>query len=102
MKKTLISMAIVVPALLSACASTGGGSDPTVKQLVAQAETEVAKAKSMNVLWSTTDKHLKEAQKASAELETEKAIKAAKKAIKEAQLAQQQAAAPGKPRYNGM
>lgn len=105
MNKTLKSLLIVIPTVLSiGCAATGpdGKPEPSVEQLMVTAEAQMKAAQAAGVLWTTTEKHFETAQKAKADMEVEKAIKAAKKVIKETKLAQEQgkAADQAKPFYN--
>jgi hypothetical protein len=60
--------------------------------VIANAEKEIAAAKKVGI-WRDTEKFLKEAKEAKAAGKTDDAMKLAKKALKEAQLAQKQAAA---------
>jgi hypothetical protein len=60
-------------------------------QTIASAEKEIAAAKKVGI-WRDTEKFLDEAKKAKAAGKTDDALKLAKKALKQAQLAQQQAA----------
>lgn len=103
MKKILVSVAVALP-LLAGCAGTGpdGKREPSVEQLVTNAEAQYKVAVAQGVAWNTTEKALQEAKKAKDEMNTDKAIKAAKKVIKESQLAMQQgkAAENAKPYYN--
>lgn len=98
MKKTLLTAVSVAVLTLGGCAGTGG---PSYKELLAQAQTEIAKAKKMNYLWRDTEKLVKKAKAARADGDNPKAKKLLKKAIKQAQLAQQQAKdqANAKPVY---
>ena len=103
MKKILVSVAVALP-LFAGCAGTGsdGKREPSVEQLVTQAEAQYKAAVAQNAAWSTTEKAVEDAKKAKEAMDTDKAIKAAKKAIKEAQLSMQQAqaAANAKPFYD--
>jgi len=93
MKRALLCSAMVIA--LAGCAGGGGGSavsDDDVAKAIAQAENEIKLANKADSLWLATEKHLaaaKEAQKAG---DKDMAIKMAKKATKEAQAAQKQAA----------
>ncbi len=67
---------------------------PELAAVIADAEKEIAAAKKANVnLWRDTEKFLDEAKAASKEGKADEAMKLAKKAAKEASLAQKQAAA---------
>ena len=97
MKHTLLCTAVVIA--LAGCAG-GGGSAATADEgskTIAQAENEIMLAKKADSLWNNTEKHLaaaKEAQKAG---DNDKALKSAKKAIKEAQASVKQAADNANP-----
>jgi hypothetical protein len=69
-------------------------------EAIASAEKEIAAAKKAG-LWLHTEKFLEDAKAAKAEGKTDDALKLAKKAIKQAQLAQKQAQADAnaKPYY---
>ena len=86
MKRTLLIAAVVIG--LTGCA--GGGSSE-YDMLVQQAESEISSAKKMNALWKDTEKFLANSKEASANGDMGKAMKLAKKALNQAQLAQQQA-----------
>ncbi len=67
---------------------------PELAAVIADAEKEIAAAKKANVnLWRDTEKFLDEAKAASKAGKSDEAMKLAKKAAKEASLAQKQAAA---------
>ena len=104
MKKTLVSLVLVLPVLLVGCAAVGpdGKPEPSVSQLVANAEMQYKAAEEQGIVWNTTEKNIETAKKAKDELEVDKAIKAAKKALKEIKLAQEQAKASAdiKPTFN--
>ncbi|HDH00251.1 MAG TPA: SoxXA-binding protein [Nitrospirae bacterium] len=87
MKKVIIFAALLT---LSACAGTEG---PSYDEVVAQAKKEMKVAKSMDALWRDTGKFLKKADKAKENGDDAKAMKLAKKALKQAQLAQAQSTA---------
>ena len=103
MKKILVSVAVALP-LFAGCAGTGadGKREPSVEQLVTNAEAQYKAAVAQDVAWTTTEKALEEAKKAKEAMDTDKAIKSAKKVIKESQLALQQAqgAEKAKPFYD--
>ena len=69
-------------------------------EAIASAEKEIAAAKKAGI-WLNTEKFLEDAKAAKAEGKTDEALKLAKKAIKQAQLAQKQAQADAdtKPYY---
>jgi hypothetical protein len=69
-------------------------------QTIANAEKEIAAAKKVGI-WRDTEKFLEDAKKEKAAGKNDEALKLAKKALKQAQLAQQQAAAQtsAKPAY---
>ncbi|MDH4134598.1 MAG: hypothetical protein OEV31_07390 [Gammaproteobacteria bacterium] len=63
----------------------------TLDETIAAAEKEIAAAKKMNGTWLNTEKQLDEAKKLKAEGKNDDAMKLAKRALKEAELAQKQA-----------
>jgi type IV pilus biogenesis protein CpaD/CtpE len=65
--------------------------DEEFNKLAAQAENEIKLANQSGFLWTKTEDFLKDAKDAMAKGDKETAMKKAKTAIKEAQLAQQQA-----------
>lgn len=101
MKQTLMIGTLVVA--LAGCASVVN--DDEYNKLAAQAENEIKLADKTGFLWLNTEKFMKESKEAkaaadkamkdgdktTASTEFEKAMKLAKNALKEAQLAQQQA-----------
>ena len=102
MKKTFwLTAALALT--LAGCAespTTSGSaaaSSPELDAAIATAEKEIAAAKKGG-LWRDTEKHLKAAQDAKAAGKTDEAMKFAKKATKEAVLAQKQAAAEANPK----
>lgn len=100
MMKKVIFLAVLSMSA-AGCASwfdgTSGSTAPSAtaddefKKLVAQAESEIGLANKTGFLWSKTEGHLKDAKDAKAKGDNETAMKKVKAAIKEAQLAQQQA-----------
>lgn len=98
MKKALLASTLALA--LAGCA--GAALDKEYQQVVAQAEQEIKVADQMGFLWRDTEKFLKEAKEAYAAGDKEKALKLAKKALKQAQLAQEQAKANANPvvRFN--
>ena len=86
--KTLMAMLVVM--VLSVPIATEAG-DTDVQQAIAAAKAAQKKADSLKGGWVTTDKLIKQAEKASAEGQKETALKLAKKAQKEAELAYAQA-----------
>lgn len=99
MKKALLASTLALA--LAGCA--GGAIDEEYNKVVAQAEQEIKVADQMGYLWRDTEKFLKESKEAYQAGDKEKALKLAKKALKEAQLAQEQAKANANPvvRFNG-
>lgn len=87
MKKAILFVAMLA---LGACAGNDG---PSYEEVVAQAKKEMKVAKSMDALWRDTGKILKKSKKAKDDGDDDKAMKLAKKALKQAQLAQAQATA---------
>lgn len=64
---------------------------PELDAAIAKAELDIAAAKKVNNLWSKTESFLEEAKQAKADGKADEAMKLAKKASKEADLAQKQA-----------
>lgn len=97
MRKTILFSALAIA--LAGCAS--GGSSDEYNKLAAQAEAEIAVADKMGATWRDTEKFLDESKKAAKDGDMEKAEKLAKKALKQAKLAQEQAKAQAnvKPWY---
>lgn len=82
------------PASATSAASTPLG------ETIASAEKEIAAAKKVGI-WRDTEKFLDAAKKAKAEGKEDEAMKLAKKALKQAQLAQKQAQTEtGKPYFS--
>jgi hypothetical protein len=111
MKKTILLTACLA-LTLGGCASTdskpaasakpaAATASPELDQTIASAEKEIAAAKKANNIWRDTEKFLDQAKEAKAAGKADDAMKLAKKALKQAQLAQQQAAsqASTKPYY---
>jgi hypothetical protein len=99
MMKKVIFLAVLSLAA-AGCASTdttaskaapSAAADEEFNKLVAQAENEIKLANQTGFLWSKTEGHLKDAKDAKAKGDSDTAMKKVKAAIKEAQLAQQQA-----------
>lgn len=82
--------------VLTACA--GMRADNEYKELVAKAENEIKLANQTGFAWSNTENFLKESKEAKEAGDMDKAMKLAKKALDEAQLAQQQAKANADPK----
>ncbi len=91
MKKILLMTAVAFA--LAACA--GGeqkaAADKEYTDLVAKAKAEIKLADQAGHTWRDTEKFLKDADAAMQAGDRDKAMKLAKKALKQAQLAQQQA-----------
>ncbi len=91
MKKTLLLTAVAFT--LAACA--GGEkamqADKEYQDLVAKANAEIKLAGQAGHTWRDTEKFLKDADEAMKAGDRDKGMKLVKKAIKQAQLAQQQA-----------
>ena len=85
-----LTAALAASGLLVLVGCAGMSSEPSVDELVRDAETQLNVAEASGGAWSTTEKLLDDAKKAQEEGNTDKAVKAAKKAIKEAKLAQEQ------------
>ncbi|OGI45552.1 MAG: hypothetical protein A2151_04930 [Candidatus Muproteobacteria bacterium RBG_16_65_34] len=88
MKKYLLLIALA--ASVAGCAG-GPSKDEEYDNLLAQAENEIKLAGKAGFLWRDTEKFLADSKEAMAGGDRDKAMKLAKKALKEAQLAQQQA-----------
>ena len=104
MKKTLVLCSLTLALTAVGCSWWGNDSARTdeYNQLVTQAENEIKLANKTGFLWLNTEKFLKESKEAKAAAdaasdrttkrkEFENAMKLAKKALKEAQMAQEQA-----------
>lgn len=104
MKKALVLCSLTLALTATGCSWWRGDSASTdeYNQLVTQAENEIKLANKTGFLWQNTEKFLKESKEAKATAdaagdrstkrkEFENAMKLAKKALKEAQLAQEQA-----------
>ena len=104
MKKTLVLCSLTLVLTAAGCSWWWDDSARTdeYNQLVAQAENEIKLANKTGFLWLNTEKFLKDSKEAKAAAdaasdrttkhkEFDNAMKLAKKALKEAQLAQEQA-----------
>jgi len=80
------------PAPAPATAAAAPAANPELDAVIANATDEIAKAKKVG-LWRDTEKFLSDAKDARAAGKFDEALKLAKKALREAQLAQAQAAA---------
>ncbi len=91
MKKTLLITAVAFT--LAACAGgeKAAQADKEYQDLVAKAKAEIKLADQTSFTWRDTEKFLKQADEAMTAGDRDKAMKLVKKAIKQAQLAQQQA-----------
>ncbi len=95
MKKSLwlvAGLALVLGACAEMDTKPAASANPELDTLIASAEKEIAAAKKVGI-WNNTEKFLEDAKKAKADGKIDDAMKNAKKALKEAQLAQKQAAA---------
>lgn len=95
MKKSLwlvAGLALVLGACAEMDTKPAAAANPELDALIASAEKEIAAAKKGSI-WRDTEKFLDQAKKAKQDGKTDEAMKLAKKALKEAQLAQKQAAA---------
>jgi hypothetical protein len=79
------------PATAAKPAAATVAASPELDQTIANAEKEIAAAKKVGI-WRDTETFLEDAKKAKAAGKNDDALKLAKKALKQAQLAQQQAA----------
>ena len=97
-----LTAVVAASGLLVLVGCAGMSSEPSVDELVREAETQLKVAEASGGAWNTTPKLVEDAKKAQKENDTDKAVKAAKKAVKEAKLAQEQNKANGgaKPFYN--
>jgi hypothetical protein len=107
MKKIFVLCALPLVLTMAGCASWGDWSakNDEYLQLIAQAENEVKLADKTGFLWSNTEQYLKDSKEAkaaadkamkdgdgtTAKNEFDRAMKLAQQAMKQAQLAQQQA-----------
>ena len=91
MKKTLFIATLALT--LAGCAGSQqpAQADKEYDELVAKAKSEIKLADQTGFTWRDTDKFLKDADGALKAGDRDKAMKLVKKAIKQAQLAQQQA-----------
>jgi hypothetical protein len=99
MKKALALSVLL--AALAGCATGGGSTAATAADYDAvykQAENEIKLAAKTGFLWNNTEGFLKQAEEAKKAGDFDKAVKLAKKALKEAQLAQQQAKHEANPK----
>ena len=111
MKKALVLCALTLALTATGCSWwwwNDSASNDEYNQLVAQAENEIKLAGKTGFLWQNTEKFLKDSKDAKATAdaandratkrnEFDKAMKLAKKALKEAQLAQEQAKSNANP-----
>lgn len=91
--KRILALSVLLVAL-AGCATGGGSTAATAADYDAvykQAENEIKLAAKTGFLWNNTEGFLKQAEDAKKAGDLDKAVKLAKKALKEAQLAQQQA-----------
>ncbi|MEE8197761.1 MAG: hypothetical protein V3T69_11360 [Acidiferrobacterales bacterium] len=94
MKKPIIVAALAVT--LGGCASAGKG--PSAYDLLfSQAQDEIRVAKQMGFLWSDTENLLLQSKQAQARGDKKRAKALAEQALKQAQLAQQQAREQANP-----
>ncbi len=90
MMKILFAVSFTV--VLAACASTPSPtSQDEFSRLAAQTENEIRQAEKTGFLWRDTEKLLQEARQTQKAGQHDQAMKLARQAIKQAQLAQQQA-----------
>lgn len=105
MKQSLLVSVLALTICACAAGPTTAAPDndasAALESTIAQAEKEIAAANATGFLWRDTEKFLKEAKDLQKEGKSEDALKLAKKALKQAQLAQQQAKdnADAKPHY---
>ncbi|GMR03675.1 MAG: hypothetical protein BMS9Abin22_177 [Gammaproteobacteria bacterium] len=88
MRKVILVVLSMLAIALAGCATAKYNE---YDQVVAQANKEIKLAKKADFLWRDTKKILKKSQKARDDGDIDKALKLAKKALKQAQLAQKQA-----------
>lgn len=102
MKKTLIVSLLAGSFALAGCAgqTSQTGGDKEFNELVAKAEQEIKLAAKSGFLWTNTEKFLEDAKAAQKQGDMNKAMSLAKKALDEAQLAQQQAKTEANPKPN--
>ena len=94
MKKTILFATLALFIGAAPVANSGESYGDIVKS----AKAEMKKAKKMSYLWRDTGKILKKAEKAKGNGNMKKAVKLAKKARKQAMLAQKQAKDQANPR----
>ena len=95
MRKIILVVLSMLAIAVAGCAA--GAKYKEYDQVVAQANKEMKLAKKADFLWRDTKKILKKSQKAKDNGDIDKALKLAKKALKQAQLAQKQAMDQAKP-----
>ena len=89
MKKFLLTSALAL--LASACAGTPDEPNDEFHRLTAQVEAEIRTTEKTGFLWRDTERLLHEARQAKQSGQVEEAMKLANQALRQAQLAQQQA-----------
>ncbi len=94
MKKPIIVAALAVT--LGGCASAGKGPS-SYDLLYSQAQDEIRVAMQMGFLWSDTENLLRQSKQAQARGDKKRAKALAEQALKQAQLAQQQAREQANP-----
>lgn len=85
-----ILLAVTLAAALAAC-STPSTDNDAFNALAAQAENEIREAEKVGFLWRDTEQLLADARQANRQGRHDEAMKLAQKALKQAELAQQQA-----------
>ncbi len=88
-----LPFAIAVACVLAACAGTSNvpSEDESFNRLAAQTELEIRQAEKAGFLWRDTEPLLADARKAKKEGRDDEAMKLVRRALRQAQLAQQQA-----------
>jgi hypothetical protein len=88
---TKILFAISLATLCAACANPPSTPETEFNRLAVQVENEIGLADKAGFLWRDTERYLEEARQARKQGREEEAVKLAQKALRQAQLAQQQA-----------
>ena len=89
----LFFAAVLSLGLLAGCATTGDDAQSAAEQAIADAKAANAEVAAMGYEWRDTGKVIKEAEKALADGDNERALELANKALAQAEEAKRQAAA---------
>lgn len=86
-----ILITVVLATLIAACANTPSTPEAEFNRLAVQVENEIRQAEKSGFLWRDTERYLEQARQARRQGREEEALELARKALMQAQLAQQQA-----------